>query len=561
MGTMIITTVIYAVLQAILEGLLKCVVAVSNAVLDESITVFNSGLLGVNIFDRFVALIPFTDPTIINSTIKAIAYSIIVLFVLFAAIKSVFAPALADDKAPNPVQAIIRGVVAVFLIIIIFGTSNETLFGYNLLTQVGRLFGAILGNIPKTGSFNYTYTITDLNPAFYITNIILVVTLVVSVFGAAITYVERVISLAVTVIIGPVAVAMYASSDTADTAKQWAMSILTQFLAIFLSLILWQAFMNQLSIAFNTPLISSEGSSVFNFAVAIAILSIVKNSEKILNTFGLRTMTLGDSARSVMAGLSTIAGATMMAMRFSNSYRKGKAVGGNKEENLAGNVYDSDNAIKYNEKSKEGKVLGTGTVGGFVNSNMNYSYVASHKQQRDSIAVLGSSVGNDVTSQSVNTAFGFTDTTKLKAVGDSSGNMKAVSFDTGVRPENAAEKDPNITANGWMGNFTYQNNGVSKTLQDSVVLADNSSISLKEGTYVGENSSGEKRYISDTSYVLDDKGHRIYNTMSQTEYDRKTKQANTPAPDADYRSDYQSNVTNKTIVGSVTHKNNSHKPR
>lgn len=228
MGTMVATAIIYAVLQTILEGLLWSVVAVSNAILDESITVFNSGTLGVNIFDRFVSLIPFTNTTVINSTIRAIAYSIIVLFILFAAIKSVFAPALADDKAPNPIQAIIRGIVAAFLIIIIFGTSNETLFGYNLLTQVGRLFGAILGLLPSAGNIDLTFSLPDLNPVYYITNIILIVTLVVSVFGAAITYVERVVSLAVTVIIGPVAVAMYASADTADTAKQWAMSVLTQ---------------------------------------------------------------------------------------------------------------------------------------------------------------------------------------------------------------------------------------------------------------------------------------------------------------------------------------------
>ena len=201
------------------------------------------------------------------------------------------------------------------------------------------------------------------------------VTLIISVFGAALTYLERVLSLAVSVIIGPVAVAMYVNPDTADTAKQWALSILTQFLAVFISLAMWTAFLNQLSAAFayDKPLLSDSGGEIFAFAVAIAILSLVKNSEKILNTFGLRTMTLGDSARMVMGGISTIAGAAMMASRFRNHHNKtNKKSGFEQQENPSDKVYDAQGSIS-NKYDKRTNLLGTGSIGGFISNGVDFS--------------------------------------------------------------------------------------------------------------------------------------------------------------------------------------------
>lgn len=528
----------------ILEGLLFGTIAIANTILDESITVFTSTNVGINIFYRFASLIPFDNIVDINQSVRAIAYSIVVLFVFFGAIKSMAGPMVSDNTA-NPAQILLRGLITVILIFFIFGDTPKDLFGTNLLTKLGRVGGSILATLPKANNFDLAFSLPNLNPAYYLVNIILMVTLIISVFGAAITYLERVICLAVSVIIGPVAVAMYVNPDTADTAKQWALSILTQFLAVFISLALWTAFLNQLSAAFaDKALLSADGGEVFAFAVAIAILSLVKNSEKILNTFGLRTMNLGDSARMVMGGVSALAGAAMMVSRFRNHHKNpNKKSGFEQQENTSDKVYDAKGNIssKYDKKTN---LLGTGSFGDLVSNGLNFGYVNKHRNQGKAISSLGSSIGKDVDASTINDSFGFSSTSRLQAVGDTSNKMRAIKFDTGYHTDHTNPNSPSVVANGWMGDFTYTNNGTSKTLSDAVVLGDNSNILLKEGTYVGKNANGESRYIASTSYVVDDKNHRIYNTMSKMDYEK-----------------FKDSNSQKIIKSQTTKRDDSHKPR
>lgn len=542
MVTTILISAVYSIFQMVLEGLLFGTVAIANTILDESITVFTSNNVGINIFYRFASLIPFDNIVDINTSIRAIAYSIVVLFMILAAIKSMAAPIISENT-PNPAQILIRGVIAIILIFLIFGNTPDYFFGDNLLTRLGGLCGSILSAIPKADNFDLAVSLPNLNPAYYLVNIILMVTLIISVFGAALTYLERVLSLAVSVIIGPVAVAMYVNPDTADTAKQWALSILTQFLAVFISLAMWTAFLNQLSAAFaDKPLLSDSGGELFAFAVAIAILSLVKNSEKILNTFGLRTMNLGDSARMVMGGVSTIAGAAMMASRFKNHRNKtNKKSGFEQQENPSDKVYDAQGSIS-NKYDKRTNLLGTGSIGGFISNGVDFSYVKKHRAQGNAISSLGSSIGKEVNASTINDAFGFSPTSKLQAVGNTSGIMKPIEFDTGYHTDSSNPKSPNIVANGWMGDFTYTNNGVSKTINDAIVLGDNSNTILKEGTFVGVNSKGESRYIASTSYVVDGKNGRIYNTMSSSDYEK-----------------FKENNSQKIVKSTYRRQNNEHR--
>ena len=232
----------------------------------------------------------------------------------------------------------------------------------------------------------------------------------------------------------------------------------------------------------------------------------------------------------------------MMASRFRNHRNKtNKKSDFEQKENPSDKVYDSQGNIsnKYNTSKNP---LGTGSIGGFISNGLDFSYVKKHRAQGDAIASLGSSIGKEVNASTINDAFGFSPTSKLQAVGNTSGIMKPIEFDTGYHTDSSNPKSPNIVANGWMGDFTYTNNGVSKTINDAIVLGDNSNTILKEGTFVGVNSKGESRYIASTSYVVDGKNGRIYNTMSSSDYEK-----------------FKENNSQKIVKSTYRRQNNDHR--
>ena len=94
-----------------------------------------------------------------------------------------------------------------------------------------------------------------------------------SIVGAALQYVERIVSFAIYMIFGPIAVAMYASKDTSSVCKTWLMGVFSEFLSIIVSLIMWISFIESAK---------SGDESLLHYAIMIAILGVMRNSEKII---------------------------------------------------------------------------------------------------------------------------------------------------------------------------------------------------------------------------------------------------------------------------------------
>ena len=323
-GTVIVLA-LYALLDTIISLLFNGAMWIASQIMDSSVTAFttNSGNMVYTVIDT---LLPFaSSSSVVNvpSLINGVAYGIMVLVIIVGLAKSISAPLTGND-AEAPIQVVARVIIAIVLKNAIFGFGTEYITDFNfsgLLGIFGRWFGLIINQINLPEFSNIVIDSITINPVAYIGVLIMMATLLTSVLGAAISYIERLLSFALSIIVGPIAVSLYAYKDTEDVAKQWIMSIFVQFGAILMNLLLWAAFIDQINSLNADGIDFSVGNAnnallIFRLAIAVALLSVVRNCEKIFNAFGLRTMPNGDSARAVGAGIGTLGAAAMVAMRL-----------------------------------------------------------------------------------------------------------------------------------------------------------------------------------------------------------------------------------------------------
>lgn len=329
----IVGLVIYALLETLIDLFLQGSVWIATHIMNDSVTLFSSDQ---NILNSFYELLPlgfssadgkesFLD---LAGIIDGISVAFLVLIIMSSIIKSLASP-ITGEETENPVQVGIRAVIAIFLKTIIFGSS---LFAFNgLLGYVGKVFTIAMSYVGEKisevspGGLDYVFgefTVTA-NPAAYIGLLIITASLVAAVLGAAITYIERILTFVASLLIGPITVMLYASKSSSDVTKSWVQSIFAQLGAILLSLVMWVLFLAQLDSALQGEggvwaALTGEraGARIFKLAVAIAILSLVRNSEKIFNNIGIRTMPNAESARALLGGISLAGASAMTAFRL-----------------------------------------------------------------------------------------------------------------------------------------------------------------------------------------------------------------------------------------------------
>jgi len=310
----VIATVLYAAMQTIVTLLFSGALWISQKILDSSITVFSDG---DNIINSFINLLPFPESLNISGIIFGIADALLILIFAISIIKS-YTAGFTGESSNNALQIIFRCTITILLSKLIFGSS---LLGFSgVISYFGNWFGTILASVSPSLSSEILSGVSfgvDLDVATYIGQLVLAGALMASVIGAAISYLERILSFAVSVIFGPIFITLNASSETSETCKQWIMSLFTQFGAILLSLVMWSLFMNKVN---SLPrVITDSGTYIFDLAIAIVLLNLMKNSEKIFTSFGLRTMPNADSARSILAGFGAL-GAGLMLTRTASTF-------------------------------------------------------------------------------------------------------------------------------------------------------------------------------------------------------------------------------------------------
>lgn len=306
-----------ALMNVILKSALQVAFAIAAGVMDPKSfsydveTMFGAG---------GVLSLPELGNFNILSLFKTIGYSIIIINTVVQILKSLTASAT-GDRAKNPAQVALTSLTSVVLMVLMFGFGNvhgliywigtlmsramdwtlngmgdgtQTLAqGFNAVLQKTALSSGIQDGSFITGALSLDFEHNQ------IVQMIFAIAIASGVISAAFSHVERYITIIIFMLFGPVAIGFGSSDDTKDSSRQWFTGLLSQYLAILLSLVVWRLFF--ISVA--------KPWTLFQGAVTLALLSLIKNSEQILNSLGFRTMPSGETARSFLGASTATAGA------------------------------------------------------------------------------------------------------------------------------------------------------------------------------------------------------------------------------------------------------------
>lgn len=310
---------------AITNAILSATTTWSQTLMKEvTTTVFSS-----NMVNNVINLLPFSYAKIIPKVIFAIAWGIIGISLITTILKSMTSN-LTGEKSLNPIQIVGRVIVSALLFLLFFGKSgfnlelNETLYLSNtnsLLGFIGNIFSQIMQPIIAMNNgieIKLLHITMSLQWGLLFVYVVLAIGIFYNVFTATIAYLERLITFALYILLGPICCAMYVNPDTEHITKRWIKGIFTSLLVIFISTFMWGIFLTQMSklVAFDSNNIVRD---ILNIVLAMVFLDFVSDSEKMLNQMGFSTIINSDAARMFMQGIAT---AVSTYGKTSNNARK-----------------------------------------------------------------------------------------------------------------------------------------------------------------------------------------------------------------------------------------------
>lgn len=227
------------------------------------------------------------------------------VFTLIAVIESNIS-ALEGEGAEPPFKILVRGIVTLVLILGICGIPfGNGFFGVNgLISVCGDLFSGVASDLVQgynTGSVSaITYSLTAFNIPAQVVILIFTFSLFKGTIEAGVVYVERWLSYCLYICFLPVGIACNASKKMHGNCAQMMIGVVAQIFTILVTIFGFRIYFNALN---NLGGVSVFGADLlFNYAVALACLSFVKNSEKIVNALGFKTIANGDTAREFARG-------------------------------------------------------------------------------------------------------------------------------------------------------------------------------------------------------------------------------------------------------------------
>lgn len=318
---------VVALLDILCESITSLAVEIGIAVSTE---ILNPKMFSFKINDIYSILPKITSTSQVSvisdinfiNIFKTLGWAILILGTLISAINS-FVASTSGNKAKNPGQVVVNSIMSAVLMVAIFGVGNFS----GLINEFGELMNKVMSlvtegfvtkdaqgnallaikandiyNSVKAAKASRSSIIGDLVSATngnissnQVVYLIYAVAITSGVVRGAITYIERYLSMAMYLMVGPICVGFNSMDETKDTCKQWFMGLVTQALAILLSIICWRFFFVQVC----------KEWTLLNLTITLAILSLVSNSEKLLNAIGLKTMVNGDSARMFLGAAAS----------------------------------------------------------------------------------------------------------------------------------------------------------------------------------------------------------------------------------------------------------------
>lgn len=295
-----IGTIIHAILKFILEDLI-------GFMLNTFLVDFVSGTSFVNFDDLIDVFKRLGIAGDISALIYTISTFIIAVTIIITGVKMV---AGFLDKTNDSPQAFFKRSLYVVLMLVGYKTIvNFVIQIMNAITS-STLVSLKGFKLDFGGSLVTTQTITISEELILI---VLYVMFIKKIIGAAMTYIERYLSFAIYLLLGPIAISLGIDPENRDVPKNWLIGILSQMLVILFSMFVLNIFARQYSsnaMAMANP--ENTGGvgislELLNFGICIILLTIVEKSESIINMLGIRTMPSGSTAREFAgAALGTL---------------------------------------------------------------------------------------------------------------------------------------------------------------------------------------------------------------------------------------------------------------
>ena len=293
------------------------------------IQILVEGVFGGDLSNIFSS---FTDPSALQTTIpfinvlsnamKAIGWIFLAINAYSIIIKALLSQFGGDGSTENPIKSMIKGFVAGFFI------ANQG----SVMNLVSVLFGRISSLMPmEMVTINNLSWWFSTDPGKIFTRIILLVMVAFGVVGAALAYIERLFSFIIFLYTYPIAVAFSINKETSDTFRQWLQGIVSQMIMIvlstgmmFIAITLLNKAMGDIWLKPGSPLDSPIGNlNIFLYVLALNAMSIVKNSEKILNMYNIRTMPNSDTAAGFAGAFQNAMRVGMFAVRSTMGAARG----------------------------------------------------------------------------------------------------------------------------------------------------------------------------------------------------------------------------------------------
>ena len=322
--------------------------------------------------EGFTDLVPgmagFHPAEILSSVTMAVSIVIITVSLYKMIVSALFSP-LADNVKENPAVGVIRCMLAGALIVMAPVVINYAWLALRTVMDWIRESIQLTGfgtDAATEATFSdwinmYGNTAWAESLGSEVVSLIWAAILFYEVCMAAIIYIERYVVFGIMLAVYPVGVAFTADKDNSSAFLGWMKVVVGQGASIIISYAMFRAF--EAEIAFMISSAYTEGvpySKTLMYCVMIALLSLVKNSEKILRAFNINTFPTGDTARMISGGLGRTMAVAAMTTRMI-----GRAVAGREGLAHAGRL-DSKNGLtnSMHLSSASGGKHGTGTAAG-----------------------------------------------------------------------------------------------------------------------------------------------------------------------------------------------------
>ena len=255
------TATTYFILYQLIDVISGAALTVAVYTIDIVTTIYNDTITG-NFFFRINRLMDIPAEWKIDAIIMSIAMGILTIMMLISVLRSMTAH-MTGEKISSPFQIVIRAIMVGLIIYILYNAQLDPMYKdasgswvpttKGLINNIGVWFSEIMNELrDKTNislnmitlmmsGTNITSTVETsfFEPHAKLLGLFVSFTLMTAAVGAGITFIERMFSFALYVLLGPIFIAFYVTEETSEITKTWFMGILAQLFAIFVSTLCW----------------------------------------------------------------------------------------------------------------------------------------------------------------------------------------------------------------------------------------------------------------------------------------------------------------------------------